>query len=185
MLVFMIVYCELSSFSAESRLTDSVCLSIMFFWFLAPCGLVRTCGCFGKHAVSMKMAVFWLVAPCSLVEFYRCFRGACSYLHHQGDLIMKVESASATSVKFYQTTRRNNTGHSRLRENLNLIPSPSSGLKYYILSPEEDRMFPWNGGICREIHTGQRPRRTSSSPHENHEYREYAFWFQHFPVFCH
>jgi hypothetical protein len=42
------------------------------------------------------MAVFWDVAPCSLVVYGR-FRA----------LKMEAVSTSETSVKFYQTTRRN------------------------------------------------------------------------------
>jgi hypothetical protein len=55
--------------------------------------------------MNMKMTVVRVVTPCSLIEFYRHFRGACC-LHRQGD---------ETSVKFYQTTRRNNPEDSNLR----------------------------------------------------------------------
>jgi hypothetical protein len=67
-------------------------------------------------AASMKMAVSWDVAPCSLVEVYRRFRDA-GCLHHQGPIIalmMNAVSTSETSVKFYQTTRRNIPQNSHL-----------------------------------------------------------------------
>jgi membrane protease subunit (stomatin/prohibitin family) len=62
-------------------------------------------------AASMKMAVLWVVTQCSLAEVYRRFGGAF-YLRRQDDmkaakLRIKAGRTSETSVKFYQTTRRN------------------------------------------------------------------------------
>jgi hypothetical protein len=60
------------------------------------------------------MAVFWVVAPCSVVETDQSFKGPCC-LHHQGALMMEAARTSATSVNFYQTTRRYNPEDSHLR----------------------------------------------------------------------
>jgi hypothetical protein len=57
-----------------------------------------------------KIAVFWVVAPCSLVEVYQRFIGTCCIAR-----MMVAESASETSVNFYQTIRRYNTEDSHLR----------------------------------------------------------------------
>jgi hypothetical protein len=69
--------------------------------------------------IYLKMPAFWVVALPRLVELYRLFRGACC-LHHQN--MMEAASTSETSVKFYNTTRRNNPEGSHLytrrRENL-------------------------------------------------------------------
>jgi hypothetical protein len=54
----------------------------------------------------MKMAILWVVGPCSLMHLYRRFRGV---------LLMEAASTSATSVNFYQSTRRNSPEDSRLQ----------------------------------------------------------------------
>jgi hypothetical protein len=51
-------------------------------------------------AASMNMAVFWVVAPRNLVEVH---------------LMIEAESTSETSVKFYQSVRRNNPEGSHLK----------------------------------------------------------------------
>jgi hypothetical protein len=62
------------------------------------------------------MAVVWVVVPCSLVEVYWRFIA----------LMMEAASTSETSVRFYQTTWRNNPEdshlHTRRRENLKSHP---------------------------------------------------------------
>jgi hypothetical protein len=55
-------------------------------------------------ATNMKMTVFWDVAPCSLVEINRRFGDAYCHIIV---LMMEAVSTSETSVKLYQTTRRN------------------------------------------------------------------------------
>jgi hypothetical protein len=75
----------------------------------------------------MKMTFFWVIAPSCLTEVYRSFTGAYRF-HHQGNgklhpekrfvdheqagagritSLMEAVSTSETSVKFYETTRRN------------------------------------------------------------------------------
>jgi hypothetical protein len=58
----------------------------------------------------MKMAVFWVVAPCSLVVVDISEMFSASIIA----LMMEAVSTSETSVKFYQTTRRNNPEDSHL-----------------------------------------------------------------------
>jgi hypothetical protein len=48
-----------------------------------------------------------MFAPCSLVEVYRPLKGACASIRSMISLMTEPESTSETSLKFYQTTRRN------------------------------------------------------------------------------
>jgi hypothetical protein len=53
----------------------------------------------------MQIAAFRIIAPCSFVDIYRAIA-----------LMMEAVSTSETSVKFYQTTRRNNLEDSHLNQ---------------------------------------------------------------------
>jgi hypothetical protein len=75
---------------------------------------VQMCSFIVNTMSTLKMTVFWDFAPCSLVKFDRRF-GAIA-------LMIETVYTSETSVKFYQTSRRNipedSHLHTRRRENL-------------------------------------------------------------------